>query len=97
MFAGRLMQYLSLLDDRQAVVAGGAQSRSHLCGNGLCDLKAYKAAHGVVPGIFGFAGGITNAAQVVGYYLRLNGDRERRLRRGPRSETRLREVYSVYL
>lgn len=56
-FAGRLMQYLSLLDDRQAVVAGGAQSRSHLCGNGLCDLKAYKAAHGVVPGIFGFAGG----------------------------------------
>ena len=25
----------------------------------------------------GFAGGITNAAQVVGYYLRLNGDRER--------------------
>ena len=25
----------------------------------------------------GFAGGITNAAQVVGYFLRLNGDRER--------------------
>ena len=58
-FAGRLWHMLSHMDDRQALLVGGetAPARSHLCANGLCNLKEFIQRFGHVPVIKGFSGG----------------------------------------
>lgn len=60
-FVDRIMQVLSLLDDAEPMLVGGALARSHLCGNGLCSYRDFTHRFGFPPVVPALAGGVSYA------------------------------------